>query len=131
MSRIPVRCPGPLSRRSFLQIGSLGVSGLGLADLLRLRASAATAGQGGAGEPDTALIFVWLPGGPPHLDTYDMKPDAPAEIRGDFRPIRTVVPGIEVCELLPRHAEVADRFSLIRSIAHTYAEIMAAATSGS
>ncbi len=119
MSGTPLRCPGPLSRRGFLQVGALGVGGLGLADVLRLRAAAAALGRP---DPDTALIFVWLPGGPPHLDTYDMKPDAPEEIRGDFRPIRSVVPGIEVCELLPRHAQVADRFSLIRSIAHTYAD---------
>jgi hypothetical protein len=119
MSRKPICCPGPLSRRSFLEIGALGVGGLGLADLLRLRAEASAAGQP---DPDTALIFVWLPGGPPHLDTYDMKPDAPDEIRGEFRPIHSVVPGIDVCELLPRHAAVADRFSLIRSIAHTYAD---------
>ncbi len=96
---------------------------MGLADLLRLRADAAFEEAAiAAPDSDTAVIFVWLPGGPPHLETYDMKPDAPAEIRGEFRPIRTVVPGIEVCELLPRHAAVADRFSLIRSIAHTYAD---------
>ncbi len=119
MTRKPVECAGPLSRRRFLEIGALGVGGLGLSDLLRLRAQAEATGKS---DPDTALIFVWLPGGPPHLDTYDMKPDAPAEIRGEFGPIRTNVPGIEVCELLPRHAAVADRFSLIRSIAHTYAD---------
>jgi hypothetical protein len=117
MPRLPARCPGPVSRRSFLQMGALGVGGLGLADLLRLQVQGSSTGQAG---PDTALIFVWLPGGPPHLETYDMKPDAPAEIRGDFRPIRTVVPGIEICELLPLQAKVADRFNLIRSISHTY-----------
>ena len=85
---------------------------------MRLRAEAA----GGAAKSDTALIFVWLPGGPPHLETYDMKPAAPAEIRGLFSPIRTVVPGLDVCELLPLHAKVADRFSIIRSIAHTFAD---------
>ena len=105
---------------------------MGLADpLLRLRADAAFE-EAAIASPnsDTAVIFVWLPGGPPHLETYDMKPDAPAEIRGEFRPIRTVVPGIEVCELLPRHAAVADRFSLIRS-SPTIMPTMAAATSDS
>jgi len=98
MNRPAKRCPGPLSRRSFLQVGALGVGGLGLADLLRLRAEANSAGKAG---PDTSLIFVWLPGGPPHMDTYDLKPDAPAEYRGVFRPISTNVTGMDVCELLP------------------------------
>ena len=67
------------------------------------------------------MIFLWLPGGPPHMETYDMKPDAPAEYRGDFKPIRTKVPGLDVCELLPLHAQAADKFALIRSIAHNFA----------
>ena len=113
------RCPGPLSRRNFLQVGALGIGGLGLADLLRLRAEA---NEAGSAKSDTAVILVWLPGGPPHMETYDMKPDAPAEYRGELRPIRTNVPGIDVCELLPLHAKVADRFTLIRSIAHEFAD---------
>src|SRR5262249_34942696 len=63
-----------------------------------------------------------LPAGPRNMETYAMKPDAPEESRGAFRPIKTVVPGLEVCELLPLHARVADRFALVRSIAHTYAD---------
>jgi hypothetical protein len=82
----------------------------------------AEAGQGTNGGPDTSVIFIWLPGGPPHMETYDMKPEAPAEHRGEFRPIPTVVPGLDVCELLPRHAEVADRFSLVRSISHGFSD---------
>jgi uncharacterized protein (DUF1501 family) len=112
------RCPGPLSRREFLRLGSLALGGAGLSNLLGLRAAAKEAGRP---TPDTAVIFLWLPGGPSHLETYDLKPDAPAEYRGDFRPIRTKVPGLEVCELLPLHAQCADKFALIRSIAHTYA----------
>lgn len=119
MDRSLVRCPGPMSRRSFLEIGSSAIGGLALADLLRLRAEASPVS---GGETDTAVILVWLPGGPPHMETYDMKPDAPAEYRGDFKPIRTVAPGIDVCELLPLHAKVADRFSLIRSISHEFAD---------
>jgi hypothetical protein len=69
-----------------------------------------------------SVIFLWLPGGPPHLDTYDLKPDAPVEYRGEFNPIHTNVPGLDVCELLPRHAKIADKFTLIRSIAHTFAD---------
>ena len=112
-------CGGPVSRRSFLQAGALSVLGLGMSDFLKLRALAA---EGGRPAKDTAVIFIWLPGGPAHLDTYDMKPEAPIEIRGDFRPIRTNVPGIEVCELFPRHAKIADKFTLIRSVFHEFAD---------
>ena len=111
-------CDGPAdaaagSRRSFLQAGSLLLGGLGLSDLLRLRAAA-----GAAKAVDTAVILLWLEGGPSHMETYDMKPDAPREYRGEFSPISTRVPGLDVCELLPRHCGLADRFSVIRSIAH-------------
>ena len=110
-------CPGPISRRSFLEAGSLALGGLTLADLLRARAQAKTIGQ----EPaDTSVILIWLQGGPSHMETYDMKPEAPAEYRGALRPIPTVVPGMEVCELLPLHAQVADRFTLVRSISHGF-----------
>ncbi len=91
---------------------------LTLADLFRMRASAGAP----AVEPDTSVILLWLPGGPPHMETYDLKPDAPAEYRGAFKPIPTVVPGLDVCELLPRHAQVADRFNIIRSVAHEFAD---------
>ena len=111
-------CDGPAnvaagSRRSFLQAGSLLLGGLGLSDLLRLRAAA-----GERKAVDTAVILLWLEGGPSHMETYDMKPDSPREYRGEFSPISTRVPGLDVCELLPRHCELADRFSVIRSIAH-------------
>ena len=112
-------CRGPWSRRSFLEAGALGALGLGMSDLLALRARAAEAGKP---TRDNSVIFVWLPGGPPHMETYDMKPDAPSEYRGDFRPIRTNVPGIEVCELLPRHAKCADRFTIVRSVCHDFAD---------
>jgi len=100
----------------------LGATGLSLADLLRLRAAAAETSPRASASDDTAVIFLWMPGGFPHLETYDMKPDAPTEYRGDFKPIKTNVPGIEVTELFPQHAQVADRFSLIRSIAHTFSD---------
>ena len=111
-------CPGPFPRRDFLKLGSLALGGGGVSNLLALRAAAKDVGQS---MPDTSVIFLWLPGGPPHMETYDMKPKAPAEYRGAFKPIQTVVPGLDVCELLPLHARVADKFSLIRSIAHTFA----------
>ena len=120
--RVPAHCVGPVSRRSFLQWGALGLGGLSLADALHLRAQASGNSTAPHRELDTSVIFIWLPGGPPHMETYDMKPDAPEEYRGLFRPIPTNVPGIDVCELLPLHAKVADRFTLIRSIAHTFAD---------
>ena len=111
-------CTGPLSRRQFLKIGSLTLGALGFNGLLPLRVE----GNDGHTRDDTAVILVWLPGGPPHMETYDMKPDAPAEYRGDFRPIRTTVPGIDVCEHLPMHAKIAHRFTLVRSVAHMFAD---------
>ena len=125
MPQPPKRCPGPVSRRSALTAGALGFGGLCLPDLFRMRAAKAAAtptGAATAAAPDTSVIFVWLPGGPPHLDTYDLKPNAPAEIRGPYKPIATRAPGLEVCELLPMHAAVADRFTLVRSVAHKFAD---------
>ncbi len=112
------RCSGPISRRGFLKAGALGT--LGLSDLLRLRAQGAE--QSGRAEPDTAVILVWLPGGPPHMETYDLKPNAPREYRGLFQPIPTVVHGLEVCEHLPMHAKMANQFNIIRSVAHEFAD---------
>ena len=113
------RCPGPVSRRTFLEIGGISILGLGMSDYLRYQAEAASRGDDMS---DTSVIFIWLPGGPPHMETYDMKPEAPIDYRGEFKPIRTNVPGIDVCEHLPRHAKIADRFTLIRSIHHKFAD---------
>jgi hypothetical protein len=107
-------CEG-VSRRSFLQIGALGLGGLTLPNLLQLRAAEAAAGRQTG---DAAVILLWLDGGPSQFETYDPKPDAPAEYRGEFRPIRTRVPGMNICELLPRHAQIADKLTIIRSVAH-------------
>lgn len=104
-----------LSRRSFLRIGALGMGGFTLPDLLRLRAAEAASGQTIA---DTSVILLWLDGGPSQFETYDPKPDAPAEYRGEFRPIHTCIPGIDICELLPLHARIADKLAIIRSVAH-------------
>ncbi|MCB1232291.1 MAG: DUF1501 domain-containing protein [Verrucomicrobiae bacterium] len=114
-------CSGPMRRRSFLQLGGFSVAGLGLSDLLRYQAQASTGGVAPVSN-DHSVIFIWLPGGMPHLETYDMKPEAPAEYRGDFRPIKTNVKGIEVCELLPMHAKIADKFSIVRSLHHEFAD---------
>jgi hypothetical protein len=104
-----------LSRRNFLSVGALTLGGLSLAELLRLEAR----GSGGDPAPPKSVIFVYLPGGPSHIDLYDMKPDAPAEIRGEFRPIKTKVPGVEICELMPLQARIADRFSIVRGFQTT------------
>jgi hypothetical protein len=104
-------CAG-VSRRSFLKIGALGLAGLSLPDLLRARAAAPQTS-------DTAAIVIWCNGGPTQFETYDPKPDAPEEYRGPFKPIDTNVAGIRICEVLPLHAKIADRFALVLSCAHT------------
>ncbi len=111
-------CPGPIRRRSFLEAGSLLLGGISLSDLLRQRAEAKTAGRP---DPDTSVILIWLQGGPSHMETYDMKPEAPVEYGGLLKPINTAVPGMDICELLPLHARVAEKFNLIRSISHGFA----------
>ncbi len=113
-----INCPGPVSRREFLKVGSLALGGLGSLGVAPWHLAAAQ----GQSKPETSVILVWLPGGPQHMETYDLKPDAPAEYRGEFRPIQTVVPGIQVSEHLPLHAKVADRFTLIRSISHGFSD---------
>lgn len=112
-------CIGPISRRSFLEFGGLSVLGLGMTDFLRAQEVARSTG---GRLNDKAVIFIWLPGGPPHMETYDMKPDAPVEYRGIFQPIHTNVSGIDVCELLPMHAKCADKYTIIRSVHHEFSD---------
>lgn len=109
-------CDG-LRRRDFLQIGALGSGGLALASYLKL----ASAGEVSARAKGKSAIFVYLGGGPPHMDTFDMKPDAPAEFRGEFNPINTCVSGLQICEHLPRLALCTDKFAVVRGITHTLA----------
>ncbi len=104
-----------LTRRAWLQIGGLAMGGLALPGLLRAQAQAPPGRLGGQ-KPIKGVIMVLLPGGPTHLDTFDPKPEAPAEIRGEFRPIATNVPGIQICEHLPRLARLADKLTIIRSL---------------
>ena len=104
------------SRRAFIKAGSLLAGGLGLSDLFRLRAA------NKADTADTAVILLWLEGGPSHMETYDMKPDAPVEYRGEFHRIPTNVPGIDICEHLPLQSQLADKFSLIRSVSHSVSD---------
>jgi hypothetical protein len=103
-------CDGA-SRRDFLTVGGSVLGGLTLADVLRAEAT-----QPDARTQHKAIINVYLPGGPPHQDMWDIKTEAPREIRGEFDPIRTNVPGIEICELFPRIARNADKFIFIRSL---------------
>ncbi len=114
----PTRFCDGVTRRAALKIGTFafGTTALSLADVYR--AEAAARGQDPAFRPTQhkAVINVFLGGGPPHQDTFDLKPDAPKEIRGEFKPIRTNVPGIEVCEVFPRMAAMMDKFAVIRSI---------------
>jgi hypothetical protein len=107
-------CDG-VSRRRFLRAGVLGLSGLTLADMLRLRAARAELGQPAR---DTSVILIWKGGGPSHLDMWDLKPEAPVEYRGEFKPIATNVPGIAVGEHLPLSAKVMDKFAIVRSVTH-------------
>jgi hypothetical protein len=107
---------GPIRRRQFLRVGALGLTGLTMADLLRLRSRAAT---GGEASRDTAVIQVFLGGGPSHIDTYDPKPDAPSEYRGEFRALATSVAGVAFSELLPRQARQMHRLAVVRSLHHT------------
>jgi uncharacterized protein (DUF1501 family) len=108
-------CDG-LSRRDFMKVGGLGVMGLSMAELLAARASAGV-------KREMSCIVLFLVGGPSHIDTWDPKPNAPAEIRGPFRPIQTNVPGIEVCEHFPLMSQMADRFAIARSVFHKEAPI--------
>jgi len=107
---------GGMNRRTFLRVGSLAVGGLTLPGLLQHRAQAAT----GSTKPKS-VIQLWLAGGPSHIDMYDLKPNAPAEIRGEFKPINTNVTGIQIGEHLPRQAKIMDKLAIVRSAYHTNA----------
>ena len=111
-------CDG-LRRRDFLHAGSVGMLGLGLSDFLSLKAQGAVAKD----KSDVNVIMLFLVGGPSQLDTFDMKPNAPAEIRGPYKPIKTNVPGIEISEIFPRMARHADKWSLVRTLYHTAAAV--------
>ncbi|MCI0704166.1 MAG: DUF1501 domain-containing protein, partial [Planctomycetia bacterium] len=104
-------CDG-ITRRELLRVGGLAFGGLSLADVLRLQAAAPT--------PNTkrakSVILIWLRGGASHIDSYDMKPEAPAEIRGEFSPIKTNVNGIQICEYMPKQARIMDKLAILRGI---------------
>jgi len=110
--RSPLNCEG-LGRRDFIQTGLGALGGFGIADMLKLKAEASA--KGGS---ETRCIFVWLDGGPSHYETFDPKPDAPSEIRGEFGTVPTTVPGVHFCDKFPKLAKTFDKFTVIRSIAH-------------
>ena len=116
MNALNRNCAG-VARRDFIQLGVGGVLGLGMGDLVRLRADAARA-VGKASPDDVNCILVWLDGGPTHYETFDPKPDAPSGVRGEFKPIPTTVPGVSFCETMPKLAKTLNRMAIIRSICH-------------
>lgn len=102
-------CDG-VSRRNFLRIGALGMGGLTMPQLLRAER------QAGIGKSEKSIIMIYLPGGPPHQDMYEIKTEAPSEIRGEYKPVKTSVPGIQICEHLPLLARMADKLIFVRTI---------------
>ena len=114
-----------MTRRDWVKVGAIGLGGLTLPDLLRLRSLAE--GPKAVAPKAKSVIVLFLSGGPSQLDMWDMKPDAPEEIRGTFRPIDTNVPGIQVCEHMPRMAGLADKYAIIRSVTHEQSAHPAAA----
>ncbi|MCB1207971.1 MAG: DUF1501 domain-containing protein [Verrucomicrobiales bacterium] len=119
MTATHIPCCGPRTRRSFLEMGAISLLGINLSDVLRAETAAKNAGRK---LKEKSVIFVWLPGGMSHLESYDMKPDAPVEYRGVFNPIRTKVPGTQICELFPQQAKLTDKFNIIRSISHEFSD---------
>src|SRR5262249_22481312 len=117
----PKRLCSGLTRRDMLQAGALGFFGLGLSDFLRLaEAQASERKQGRHFGQARACILLHLYGSPSQIEPVDMKPEAPLEIRGEFKPIRSTLPGLAVCELLPNLARVMDRTTVVWSMTHPY-----------
>jgi len=118
LSGRPIRSCDGISRRDLLRVGTLGLGGLTLANVLALRSQAATLAISGGSSRKTSVIFFEMAGGPTHFETYDPKPEAPEEYRGPMKSIRTALPGVNFCEVLPEQAKIADKLAIIRSIHH-------------
>ena len=119
------RCPGPIGRRTWLKVGGLSLGALAVGaepNLVRLLAAAEQTIGRRAVDKEFSVILFWANGGPSHVDLFDLKPQAPAEYRGEFTPIATNVPGVEITELLPTLARTADKFAIVRSLHHERAE---------
>src|SRR5262249_41706824 len=110
---MPASNPFRPDRRDFLRMGGMSLCGVTLLDVLQAQGAV---GARKSGPRAKQMICVWLGGGPPHTDMFDMKPDAPAEIRGEFKPIASKIPGLQVCELMPELAKLADKYTIIRSV---------------
>src|SRR5262249_23779484 len=110
-----LQCDG-LNRRDFLRVGALGMGSMALSDLLRLRAAAAKSGQS---TKNTSVVWLWLGGGPTHVETFDPKMTAPVEFRRTVGAVKSNVPGIELGGVFPRMARAADKMAFVRSFAHT------------
>jgi hypothetical protein len=120
MFRSHTNCNG-VTRRDFIQVGLGGMLGLGLCDLFRLQAATIEAGAKSVSKPgrkNVNCILIWMDGGPSHYETFDPKPDAPSEIRGEFKTISTKIPGVQFSECVPKLAGIADKFTVVRSICH-------------
>ncbi|MCI0746360.1 MAG: DUF1501 domain-containing protein, partial [Verrucomicrobia subdivision 3 bacterium] len=117
MAALNGNCNG-VTRRDFIQLGLGGVLGVGMCDLLRLRARASDAPAVKAAGKNVNCILVWLDGGPSHYESFDPKPDAPTEIRGELKTIPTTTPGVHFSECIPKLAEASDKFTVVRSICH-------------
>ncbi|MGE3808964.1 MAG: DUF1501 domain-containing protein [Gemmataceae bacterium] len=120
MLSVPSLRPGAIHRRQMMQVGAFGAVGLTLPQLLCAEAQAKAARK-------KSCILIFANGGPAQLDTFDLKPDAPAEVRGEFKPITTNVPGIQICEHLPKLARLASEYALVRSVSHNFKAHPAAA----
>jgi hypothetical protein len=118
--RAAARRAAVLGRRSMLKLGVGGLAGGSFLDLVGLvrQSQAATPAAPGPQRPPSNCILIWMDGGPTHLETFDLKPDAPSEYRGEFVPIRTNVPGMEICEHMPHLAKIADKYAIVRSVHH-------------
>jgi hypothetical protein len=121
------RFGGVLTRRELVRVGAIGLGGLTLPGLLRLQQASATGATAAPLGRAKSVILLFLSGGPAHQDMWDLKPDAPEEVRGTFRPIETNVPGIAICEHLPRMARIADKYAIVRSVHHLESNHPAAA----
>src|SRR6476661_1792910 len=111
-------CSGPLSPPASPRIGALSMGALAGGMPVRLADVLASEATSPRADRDFSVILLWAGGGPSHLETFDMKPDAPEEYRGAFKPRRTNVPGIDITELLPRLAHRADKYTIVRSLYH-------------
>src|ERR1700722_6869491 len=113
-------CSGPMDRRTWLKVGGLSLGALCAGQAPHLAQLLAADERGG--DPGFSVILFWANGGPSHLETFDLKPGAPAEIRGPFQPIRTNVAGLDICEHFPRLARMADKYTILRSLHHERGE---------